>query len=211
MKDHYELQCAQWAKRISGLDGEKLQRKLPELHKRDNGLTIWHFDRQILVDLDTGLLRCISDLNPLSLTEKLNIYTLLWYCKEQATLSGHWLPFHSMKDASPYAPAFEKTVLCSFSRAFDGKEDLLKAAVCKIGGSLIHKNSYFVPAFACMPLRLQFWDGDEDFPAQGNILFDKNATNFIHVESLVTIASQCVQRLLYAVHLILDEKRNKLL
>lgn len=195
MIDHYELQCTMWAKQISGLDPVKLRQKLPELHGKPPILTLWHFDRHISIDFRTGLLSCISDTSPLTLNEKLNIYTLLWYCKDYATLCGQWLPFHSMKDASPFAPAFEKTVLQDFSRCFNGKEHLLKQAVDKIGGSQIHANSYLVPAFACMPLRLQFWDGDEEFPAQGNILFDKNATDFIHVESLVTIASQCIHRL----------------
>ncbi len=195
MTDHYEIQCAQWAKRISCLSAEALQRKLPELHKQGSLLSLWHFDRQISIDLRSGLLCCISDNEPLSLNEKLNVYTLLWYCKDDAKISGSWLPFHSMKNASPFAPAFEKSILCSFSRMFDGKEAQLKEAVFRINGSQIDANSYFVPAFACMPLRLQFWDGDDEFPAQGNILFDKNATDFIHVESLVTIASQCLHRL----------------
>lgn len=195
MIDHYELQCAQWAARISGLSPADLQKKLPELHRKDTGLTLKHFDRQIFIDFRSGNLECISDPFPLSLNEKLNVYTLLWYCKESATLSGQWLPFHSMKGASPYAPAFEKTVLRSFSNIFNGKEALLKTAIENLGGSQIQNNSYFLPAFACMPLRLQFWDGDDEFPAQGSILFDKNATEFIHVESLVTIASQCVLRL----------------
>ena len=195
MTDHYMLQCNMWAERISGLSPKILQKKLPELHKTDQTLSLWHFDRQISIDLKTGLLHCISDSAPLSLNEKLNVYTLLWYCREDAQLSGSWLPFHSMKNASPYAPAFERTVLCSFSQAFDGKEALLKTAVSQLRGQQIDRHSYFIPAFACMPLRLQFWDGDDEFPAQGNILFDRNATDFIHVESLVTIASQCLHRL----------------
>ena len=39
-------------------------------------------------------------------------------------------------------------------------------------------------------MRVLFWDADDEFPAQANLLFDKNATDFIHVESVVTIASQ---------------------
>ena len=201
MVDHYKLQCARWANRISGLSRDELRRKLPELNAHGDHLALWHFDRQVAIDLNSGQLQCISDADPLTLNEKLNIYTLLWYCKDGAVQSGQWLPFHSMKDASPFAPAFEKSVLQSFTKAFDGKEELLKIAVTKLRGSQISSNRYFVPAFACMPLCLQFWDGDEDFPAQGTILFDKNATDFIHVESLVTIASQCVTALIRAVSL----------
>lgn len=201
MTDHYKLLCDRWAERIAGLSQNELQTKLPELHSLNNGLTLWHFDRQIYIDFSNGQLKCISDSNSLSINEMLNIYTLLWYCKDTASLSGQWLPFRSMKGATPFAPAFEKNVLQSFSATFNGKESLLKTAVTRIGGSQINANSYYVPAFACMPLRIQFWDGDDEFSAQGNILFDKNATDFIHIESLVTIASQCVVRLRSAVEL----------
>ncbi len=195
MQDHYELQCAQWAEKIASLSASQVKKKLPELHLKGNNASLRHFDRVIEISWDTGNLRCISDSEPLNLNERLNVYTLLWYCKENANLSGNWLPFHSMKHASPYAPAFAQTVLHSFSHCFDGKESLLKEAVQRIGGIPLGDHHYFVLAFACMPLLLQFWDGDEEFPAQGNILFDQNATDFIHVESLVTIASQCVYRL----------------
>ena len=195
MIDHYEIQCRQWAGKIANLSMDQLRKKLPELHLTANIASLRHFDREIVIDRITGELSCISDSEPLSLNERLNVYTLLWYCKDNASLSGTWLPFHSMKHASPYAPAFQKTVLRSFSEIFDGKELILKDAVAKIGGTPLGEHHYFIPAFACMPLLLQFWDGDDEFPAQGNILFDKNATDFIHVESLVTIASQCIRRL----------------
>ena len=193
--DHYQRLCESWAERIASLSIEQIKKKLPELHHNGHIASVWHFDRQISIDIETGVLCCISDSEPLSLNEKLNVYTLLWYCKENASLSGQWVPFHSIKHASPYAPAFQNTVIKHFSQVFNGKEHLLKTAVSKIGGTKLSEHHYFVPAFACLPLRLQFWDGDEEFPAQGNILFDANATDFIHVESLVTIASQCVHRL----------------
>ena len=50
-------------------------------------------------------------------------------------------------------------------------------------------------AFACIPVTFLFWDGDDEFPAQGNILFDASATDFIHVESVVTLASVGLQKL----------------
>ena len=88
MSDHYELQCDMWAKQISRLDPVKLRQKLPELHGKPPILTLWHFDRHISIDFRTGKLYCISDANPLTLNEKLNVYTLLWYCKDNASLCG---------------------------------------------------------------------------------------------------------------------------
>ena len=47
-------------------------------------------------------------------------------------------------------------------------------------------------------MQFLFWDGDDEFPAQANILYDASATDFIHVESTVTLASEGLFRLAQA-------------
>ena len=54
---------------------------------------------------------------------------------------------------------------------------------------------YELKAFECIPVRFLFWDGDDEFPAQGNVLFDASATDFIHGESVVTIAAIGLDRI----------------
>ena len=50
-------------------------------------------------------------------------------------------------------------------------------------------------SFACIPMRFLFWDADDEFPAQGNILFDYSVTDYIHVESTVSLAVDGLWRL----------------
>ena len=102
------------------------------------------------------------------------------------------MPFRSLKDASPFGPAFQKTVIDVFAATFSGHLEELKAACEAMGGQkLSHSDAgYELLAFSCIPVRFLFWDGDDEFPAQANILFDKSATDYIHVESLVSIASE---------------------
>ena len=49
-----------------------------------------------------------------------------------------------------------------------------------------------------IPIRFLFWEGDEEFPAQANVLFDAGATDFIHGESVVTIASVGLDKIVRA-------------
>ena len=63
---------------------------------------------------------------------------------------------------------------------------------------------YELSAFQCIPVRFLFWEGDEEFPAQGNLLFDAGATDFIHGESIVTIASVGLSRLAAAAGVPMD-------
>lgn len=44
-------------------------------------------------------------------------------------------------------------------------------------------------------MRFFFWERDEEFEAQGNILFDYSATDFNHVESAVSIADSGIKGL----------------
>ena len=37
-----------------------------------------------------------------------------------------------------------------------------------------------------------FWDGDEEFEAQGNMLFDSDITDFLHEENVVCVAADAV-------------------
>ncbi|MBP0970380.1 MAG: DUF3786 domain-containing protein, partial [Oscillospiraceae bacterium] len=75
--------------------------------------------------------------------------------------------------------------------------ELLEEAFRKMGGTKLPLSDvgYEVKAFECIPVRFFFWDGDDEFPAQGNILFDYGCTDFIHIESIVSIASEGVSYL----------------
>ena len=54
---------------------------------------------------------------------------------------------------------------------------------------------YEINAFECMPIQFLFWDENEEFEARASMLFDLGSTDFIHEESIVTIASVGVERL----------------
>ena len=56
-------------------------------------------------------------------------------------------------------------------------------------------SGFLLKAFECIPVRLNFWDADEEFPAQANLLFDSSATDFNHEESIATIATEGMYQL----------------
>ena len=62
-------------------------------------------------------------------------------------------------------------------------------------GKRLAESGFLLPAFDCIPVKLLFWDGDDEFPAQANVLFDRSATDFIHIESIVTIATEMLYQM----------------
>lgn len=203
---NYEVQRRQWQRRFLDMDHAALRQKLPELEETADQLRLWHFGRQFAVSREDGAIRCLSDDGPVSYNEQMNIYTLFHYCVPGARLTGEWLPFRDLRHASPFASAYHSGIIRPLARAFAGREDLLPDAVKQLGGMRLDLHGYQLPAFDCIPMRLYFWDGDEDFEAQANLLFDESAVDFIHVESVVTIASVGVFRLAEAAGLSLDGK-----
>lgn len=205
-QSNYEKLCVQWAATIRNADFPRLCRLLPELHRDGSTVTLHHFGRPFSLDCATGSITAL-DGAPATIYERLNIYTLLGYCREGAALAGEWVPFRSVPGAGPFAPAFEKTVLRPFADTFSGHIDRFRQAALALGGaSLPHADAAFlIPAFACIPMQFLFWEGDDEFPAQTNILFDRGVTGFIHVESTVTLASVGVERLAAAAGLPLAD------
>ena len=113
------------------------------------------------------------------------------------SFADRWVPFRDVKNAGPFAPAFERNILKPFAMTFAGKTRELKYAAEKMGGRPVRQGDagYILNAFSCIPMQYLFWDQDEEFPAQGNILFDYSVTDFIHVESTVTLAEEGIIRL----------------
>lgn len=205
--NNYEKWCSEWGQRFLTLDQEALLRRIPGLTEDDTYLTLLYYGRRYGIHRRTGEILSLEQAGTPTTFTRLNIYTLLWYCQDHAALQGEWLPFRSLKDASPFGPAFQRTVIDVLAGTFSGHLEELHTACQALGGKrLLHSDAgYEIPAFACIPIRFLFWDKDEEFPAQANILFDKGSVRFIHVESLVTIASEGLALLSEAAGLPLAE------
>ncbi len=187
---NYKKQLEDWRQQFLTMDQEDICRRLPEVNQSDTHLTLWHYGRQFAVNRADGVISVLSDGKPLDVMPQLNIYTLFWYASPAARLTGEWIPFRDLKDGSPFTTAFQNGILNPLASTFSGKEDRLEKAVEALRGKRLSSSSFLLSAFDCIPVKLMFWDGDDEFPTQANILFDKSATDFIHIESIVTIATE---------------------
>ena len=203
---NYEKNCEQWRERFLSMDQQRLMTLLPELKPEGDYLTLSHFGERYGVHRQTGRILRMSDRRSASVTARLNIYTLFGYVSPQAHFIGDWVVFESLRGTAPFAAAFRRGILEPLARTFTGHMDRLEAALQAMGGrKLTHGDvGYEVDAFACIPVRYLFWEGDEEFPAQANMLFDRSATDFIHEESIVSIAMVGLSRLAELAQLPVD-------
>ena len=195
--NNYEKWCEQWREKFLEMDQEELKKRLPELQEEGNRLTLLHFGRKLGVNKDDGKIVAMEDPDPVTCYEKLNVYTLFGYVSPLAHYRDNWVRFDRLKDTSPFSQAFQAGVIEPFSRMFSGHVQELSHACEQLGGKRLPWSDagYELKAFSCIPVRFLFWDGDDEFPAQGNVLFDSSATDFIHGESVVTIAAIGLDRI----------------
>ena len=196
-KSNYEVLCDMWQEKFRRMDQALLRRRLPELQTQGVFLTLRHFGRLYGVHRETGEIAALEDTRSVTCDQKLNIYTLLGYCQEGAGHSGRWVPFRDVPGAGPFGPAFQKNILEPLAATFAGHTQALQDAAPRLGGLSLKQSDAgcLLYAFDCIPMEFLFWDGDEEFPAQANILFDDRVTEWIHVESTVTLASEGLLRL----------------
>ena len=69
---------------------------------------------------------------------------------------------------------------------FEGKVEQLKAVCEKLGGTAKKGGdvSFLLPLFDFFPVWFQFWDADDEFPADLSVLWDADTEAFIHYEIL---------------------------
>ncbi|KIR01860.1 hypothetical protein P261_00674 [Lachnospiraceae bacterium TWA4] len=188
---NYEKWCEQWRVRYLDMDKEELRKRLPELKEEGDYFTITQFNRKFGIHKEEGHIVALEDDDKIFSYEKLNIYTLFGYVQKDAHFKNEWVPFEKLKSTSAFNPAFQDGLIKPFGRMFDGKIEKLQETFERLGATKLSwaDVGYEWKCFDCIPLRFLFWEGDEEFPSQGNILFDASATDFIHGESIVTIAT----------------------
>ena len=176
---------------------ERLLALIPGLAREGGDLTLRHFGEKFAVDATTGAIRSLDRPGPVSATVRLNIYTLFGYVSPLARFRDQWVTFPQLRDTSVFEAAFQSAILRPLAATFSGHAGALRQALEAMGGTPLPTGDvgYQVEAFACIPVRYLFWEGDDEFPAQANMLFDASATDYIHGESIVTIGSYGLSRL----------------
>ena len=115
----------------------------------------------------------------------MSIYDMLCHSKERPVLSGEWVTIHSLygvKGSKGHVGLLEK-----YAKLIDGKTDRMLEICAAMGGkksSGKEDAGSILPVFDFFPIYLQFWESDEDFPAQLQILLDGNAANFVYYETM---------------------------
>lgn len=130
--------------------------------------------------------------------ETMAVYHLLRYVKDDPSLSGRWIPNDQLDTRAGGNSRQKDMLLETFSRDFAGKTELLDAVCRKAGGTCVSTKadlSYQFYPFPQVPIQLLFWDEDEDFPAQTQIMVDQQVTDYVHPDTTGCMAADLMKLL----------------
>lgn len=117
-------------------------------------------------------------------------YLLL--CPDSEPLEENWFSYKDFKDAAPFVGGFVTNTEKALVRYFSGRLDQLKEACQRLGGQPVDLEGSYQAAlrFVALPkisILLLFNDEDEEFPAQGSLLFQKKAAQYLDMECLAVL------------------------
>ncbi|MCI8416888.1 MAG: DUF3786 domain-containing protein [Lachnospiraceae bacterium] len=195
--DHYKALEKKWGQIFASMDHRELQKRF-SLEEDNQALYITYFQQRYGINkAGEGITLMEDPGRELSFQTVMAIYHLFYYSRPEARIRGEFVPFRLVKRAAPFEAAYQRNILEPLARSFDGHLEELKRACQALGGRPVPQGDVgcVIDAFSCMPLTFVFWDGDEEFRAQANILFDADITDFLHEETVVLVAEELARRL----------------
>ncbi|MDO4866225.1 MAG: DUF3786 domain-containing protein [Clostridia bacterium] len=124
------------------------------------------------------------------------LFDLLTYAPTRPHANGSWSSISTL--GGIIGAGHDRTLSHESTAAkFAGKMEALARACERLGGVPAGKGdvSYAVPVFRDFGILFQFWDGDDEFPANIKFLFDANARRFMHYETLWYVMGDLGDRL----------------
>ncbi len=173
----------------------------------DKGLIVPYLGSKYIVEIrpETDIRRNGSG-EEVSLPDKILIAHYLLGASGKK-ITGKLITFRQIPDGQFYFEAFQKRARDPFVNFFGNNGRLFVKCAAMLGGSPV-ENGDFGMEFSVFPhvsIQLVLWNGDEEFPADGTILFDEGVKGHLPVEDIAVMCGGLVYRLMGVGKKILSE------
>lgn len=195
--DNYALQASLARQRFLNYDQQALIRKLQLKHDEDylypTMLGEAYRIHRRTGDIQRQLRENWVDAN--SFAETLTLLDLVCDSREDRHLRFHW------KNMNDFGLMFHTNLLEQakdpWADSFEQEPEGFRRACEALGGIPFEKGdiAYILEVFDGLPLVIQLWFGDEEFPAGLRFLWDENALMYIKYETMHYAKGLLLQRL----------------
>ena len=112
-------------------------------------------------------------------------------------ITNKLIAFKELPEGANYFPTFSKRSIEPLVKYFGQQPQRLIDVAGKLGG---HKVDYgdvavAITAFSRVPVTLVLWQGDEEFPPRGNILFDATISDYLSTYDITVLCENITWKL----------------
>jgi len=177
----YELAYQIASEQLAGIgDIEKQCSKSGAIYLDSQRVSLEYLNQPYLIHIPDAEVSPAAGNEAVPVREKILI--LHYFTQAKGTpLSGKQVTYRELKEGSLYAPVFYQRAIKPLVDHF-GSEPHRLAEVAQVWGSQPAEYgdiSVTVPAFPCVPLTLILWKGDDEFPPEGNLMFDSTVPDYL--------------------------------
>lgn len=193
-QSNYDKVIEEWRLRFLKMDQEALIEKF-QLESDEMAVYLTYFNHKMRIDRFTGVITYLEEPQKIAgFNTCMDVYNLFHYSIDIPVASGILVPFRQIKRVYPFEAAYKRTVLKTLQETFSGHVEELRKACEKLRGKPLSQGDvgYQLSVYPFLDIAVYFWDGDDEFEAQANMLFDSNITDFLHEENVVCVAADAV-------------------
>jgi hypothetical protein len=154
-------------------------------------LILKYFNSEYTISCSSGEVTC-SDPNE-QITSTVKVLVLHYLINaDKKPLSGNFISFKEIPGGgSIYFQTFQKRAIIPLIKTFSKDYNRLYSANEKLDGAkeILGHASVTLRIFPYVPVTYVIWQGDEEVPDSGTILFDESITSYLPVEDIVLAAS----------------------
>ncbi len=111
--------------------------------------------------------------------------------------SGQWIGFQQLPNGMFYRKAFQGYSGDQLVHDLDSQIDAFREAAAILGGEPVELGdaAYAFRVLPNVPLAVVWWSGDEEFPANGTVLFDASTSHYLPTDGLAIVGRMLCRKL----------------
>lgn len=189
------------AEQLAGMDNIEQQCHRSGAEYRPIGakktIVIEYLNRSHLITLPSIEISLIDSAEPVAVKDKVLILHYLLNAKG-TPLADRLITFRELPEGSVYSPTFAQRTVKPLVDSLGQAPHLLVNIAAKLGGRKVDygDTAVTINAFRCVPITIVLWQGDEELPPQGNILFDATISDYLPTEDITVLCETITWKLI---------------
>ncbi len=193
IQDNYDVALREAWQRLSSLNLKEVAEKSGAHVTQDGGpakISVRFLDSLIIAEPSSGTLKYSA--NDEEIPPWLRILTLHYLINARGTgETGTQITYKQIEGGLAYYPVFQKRTVGPLSKVFG--EDFGSFVRCgeTMGGKPASFGDYSLQfqAFPRVSITYVIWKGDDEFPVEGNVMFDSSITDYLSSEDITILCN----------------------